>query len=143
MGRPQCRCRADPDRRSDEAHAAARPAVAAGVGATGSEVMQKALTLRSQRRARRALSFYFGRAVPSVCWMRSTVSSVLVFLISAATLLSAASVSAQMTGAPTAGYKQEPGAVSSSVPAPLREIGFDQHLDQTLPLDTPFTDEHG
>ena len=48
-----------------------------------------------------------------------------------------------MTGAPTAGYKPEPGAVASSIPAPLREIGFDQHLDQALPLDTPFTDERG
>jgi protein SCO1/2 len=54
----------------------------------------------------------------------------------------AAPAAAQMTGAPL-GYKQEPGAVSSSVPAPLREIGFDQHLDQVLPLDTMFTDEHG
>jgi len=48
-----------------------------------------------------------------------------------------------MTGAPTAGYRQEAGAVASSVPAPLREIGFDQHLDQRLPLDTPFLDERG
>ncbi|HEX7798677.1 MAG TPA: SCO family protein [Vicinamibacterales bacterium] len=55
----------------------------------------------------------------------------------------AASASAQMTGAPTTGYRQEPGAVASSVPAPLREIGFDQHLDQVLPLDAQFVDEHG
>jgi protein SCO1/2 len=48
-----------------------------------------------------------------------------------------------MTGAPTAGYRVTPSATSSSMPAPLREIGFDQHLDQTLPLDTPFRDEHG
>jgi protein SCO1 len=61
----------------------------------------------------------------------------------AASLLMAAPAFAQMTGAPTAGYKQEPGAVASSVPAPLREIGFDQHLDRVLPLDTPFTDERG
>ena len=75
--------------------------------------------------------------------MRSSVSSVLVLLITAASLFFAASLSAQMTGAPTAGYKPEPGAVASSIPRPLREIGFDQHLDQTLPLDTPFTDERG
>ena len=48
-----------------------------------------------------------------------------------------------MTGAPVAGYKPEPGAVASSIPTPLREIGFDQHLDQRLPLDAAFTDERG
>ena len=48
-----------------------------------------------------------------------------------------------MTGSPTAGYKQEPGMTSSTMPAPLREIGFDQNLDQHVPLDTPFTDESG
>jgi protein SCO1 len=50
---------------------------------------------------------------------------------------------AQMTGAPTNGYKQEPGMVSSAIPAPLREIGFDQNLDKPVPLDTPFRDESG
>jgi len=68
---------------------------------------------------------------------------VLVLLIIAASLFSAAPAYAQMTGAPVAGYKLEPGAVASSIPAPLREIGFDQHLDQALPLDTPFADERG
>ena len=58
-------------------------------------------------------------------------------------LVLASPAAAQMAGTPTAGYRQEPGAVASSVPAPLREIGFDQHLDQLLPLDTPFTDERG
>ena len=29
------------------------------------------------------------------------------------------------------------------VPAPLREIGFDQNLDKPVPLDTPFKDEAG
>jgi protein SCO1/2 len=29
------------------------------------------------------------------------------------------------------------------VPAPLREIGFDQNLGQKVPLDTRFVDEHG
>jgi protein SCO1/2 len=32
---------------------------------------------------------------------------------------------------------------SSTMPAPLREIGFDQNLDKHVPLDTPFTDESG
>jgi protein SCO1 len=50
---------------------------------------------------------------------------------------------AQMTGAPTAGYKAEPGMPSSTVPKPLREIGFDQNIGQRMPLDVPFTDESG
>ena len=33
--------------------------------------------------------------------------------------------------------------VSSAIPAPLREIGFDQNLDQPVPLDAAFTDERG
>ncbi|MBI3492584.1 MAG: SCO family protein [Acidobacteria bacterium] len=52
-------------------------------------------------------------------------------------------MNAQMNGAPTAGYKQQPGAPSSTMPAPLREIGFDQNLDQLLPLDVPLRDEAG
>src|SRR5262245_13016598 len=49
-----------------------------------------------------------------------------------------------ITGAPAAaGYRQESGQPSSPMPAPLREIGFDQNLDQQVPLDTEFTDESG
>ena len=51
--------------------------------------------------------------------------------------------SAQMTGAPLPGYPQAPGVPSSSMPGPLREIGFDQRLDNPLPLDTQFRDEQG
>ena len=50
---------------------------------------------------------------------------------------------AQMTGAPAPGYKRDAGVSSSTMPAPLREIGFDQNLDQTVPLDTPLIDENG
>ena len=32
---------------------------------------------------------------------------------------------------------------SSTLPAPLREIGFDQNLDRQVPLDTPLVDEAG
>ena len=35
------------------------------------------------------------------------------------------------------------GIPASELPSPIREIGFDQHLDQALPLDVEFTDEHG
>jgi hypothetical protein len=45
--------------------------------------------------------------------------------------------SAQMTGGPD-GYKQEPGQPSSALPAPLREIGFDQNLSRLVPLDAIF-----
>jgi protein SCO1 len=41
------------------------------------------------------------------------------------------------------GYKQESGQPSSALPAPLREIGFDQNLDRQVPLDTVFKDESG
>jgi protein SCO1/2 len=56
--------------------------------------------------------------------------------------LSSMAVSAQTPGADSA-FRREAGAPASSVPAPLREIGFDQHLDQPLPLDVPFNDESG
>jgi protein SCO1/2 len=63
--------------------------------------------------------------------------------IGAAALLIAAPVAAQMTGSPTSGYKRDPGLAATSVPAPLREVGFDQNLGQLVPLDTPFRDESG
>ena len=57
--------------------------------------------------------------------------------------IAAVPTAAQMTGAPAAGYKRESGVPASALPAPLREIGFDQNLDRLLPLDIPFTDEQG
>jgi protein SCO1/2 len=50
---------------------------------------------------------------------------------------------AQMTGSPVAGYKREPGMAASTVPAALREIGFDQHIGRRLPLDTIVRTEDG
>jgi protein SCO1/2 len=66
-------------------------------------------------------------------------------LIYAAALLYAATPAfAQMTAAPAAaGFKREAGTPSSQLPKALREIGFDQHLDERLPLDTPLRDETG
>lgn len=72
-----------------------------------------------------------------------SVSSVVKRLVIAAALLSAAPAAAQMTGAPVAGYRTQAGAPASTVPTPLREIGFDQNLDQRLPLDASFVDEQG
>ena len=37
----------------------------------------------------------------------------------------------------------EPGTPAAEVPPQLREVGFDQRLDQMLPLDVEFTDEQG
>jgi protein SCO1/2 len=74
----------------------------------------------------------------------SSVSSVVVSLLCAAALFVAASrASAQTTGTPAPGYKRDPGVSASTIPAPLREIGFDQNLDRLVPLDTPLVDEAG
>jgi protein SCO1 len=55
----------------------------------------------------------------------------------------AAPAAGQMTGAPTAGYKQEPGMTAAAMPGPLREIGFDQRINEQMALDTTFVDEAG
>ena len=74
----------------------------------------------------------------------SSVTSVVNILVVAAALILAASPAvAQMSGAPAPGYKREPGVAASAVPAPLREIGFDQNLDALVPLETAFRDEAG
>jgi protein SCO1 len=48
-----------------------------------------------------------------------------------------------MAAGPDTGYKREVGMPSSALPAPLREIGFDQNIGQRLPLDVPVRDEDG
>jgi len=58
-------------------------------------------------------------------------------------LLLQTAAAAQMTGAPTAGYRAAPGVVASALPAPLRTIGFDQKVNERLPLDLEFRDEDG
>jgi protein SCO1/2 len=50
---------------------------------------------------------------------------------------------AQMTGAPAAGYRRDPGLAASVVPQPIREVGFDQRLDERVPLDVEFRDDQG
>jgi protein SCO1 len=66
-------------------------------------------------------------------------------LLSACSASSALTVvSAQMAAGPAgAGFKREAGVVSSALPQALREIGFDQNIDQRVPLDTTFRDEAG
>jgi protein SCO1 len=76
--------------------------------------------------------------------MRPRHRSVVIILICAAAMFAATtSASAQMTGAPVPGYKREAGTPASVLPAPLREIGFDQNLDRQIPLDAPFMDDRG
>jgi len=72
-------------------------------------------------------------------WLRGSVLAVLSVSLAAVPSV----VSAQMTGAPTQGYKREAGQPASALPAPLREIGFDQKIDEKLPLDATFFDEQG
>jgi len=65
-------------------------------------------------------------------------------VIAAALVFVAAPARAQMGGAPTtAGYKRDPGTPSSQLPRALQDIGFDQNIDQHVPLDTTFRDERG
>jgi protein SCO1/2 len=59
-------------------------------------------------------------------------------------VFSASQAAAQMASGPaSAGFKREAGPPSSQLPQALREIGFDQNLDQRVPLDTRFRDEAG
>src|SRR5262249_54515233 len=119
VGRQERRHRADSDRRGDQEDAGAR-----SPRADRAEEMTRLCD--KPRRARRTQSF------------------VLVLMVSAIAAFSAVEAHAQMSSAPaSAGYKLEPGMASSQVPAPLREIGFDQNLDQRVPLDVAFRDERG
>jgi protein SCO1/2 len=73
-------------------------------------------------------------------WLSSWVSAFVFFLA----ILSSVGAEAQVATSPSArGYKQERGAVASSVPRALQGIGFDQNIDQHIPLDTTFRDESG
>jgi protein SCO1/2 len=69
--------------------------------------------------------------------------SVFSFVSLVSFVVSVSHVGAQMSGAPAPGFKREAGMAASAVPAPLREIGFDQNLDAHVPLDTAFRDESG
>jgi hypothetical protein len=68
-------------------------------------------------------------------WRRTLVAVGLVF--------STVATAAQLSGTPVAGYKHEPKITSSTMPAAPSEIGFDQSINQQIPLDTSFTDEYG
>ncbi len=55
----------------------------------------------------------------------------------------AAPLEAQMTGAPMPGYRQQASMPASTMPRALQAIGFDQKLDEPLPMDAVFRDEDG
>jgi protein SCO1 len=72
--------------------------------------------------------------------------SLFAYVLSLVSFVSSApqALHAQMASAPSAaGYKREAGTPSSQVPQALREIGFDQNIDQRVPLDTTFRNEAG
>jgi len=65
-------------------------------------------------------------------------------LIALVSLLVAVSSYAQVSTSPSArGYKQETGMTAAAMPRALQGIGFDQNIDQRIPLDTTFRDESG
>src|SRR5262249_30723818 len=120
MGRSNGRGGSDPDRGSNEADGQARTA-----GETGHERSKEVTrTNDSPQGTRGTLSF------SSVLTSVSSVSSVVTSLICAALVIGQAPAAAQMAGNPAAGYKREAGTPASALPAPLREIGFDQNLDR-------------
>jgi len=79
------------------------------------------------------------RGVASVRHSARSASSVFIAVVFSLV----ATVSAQMGGTPTSGYKREPGMPASTMPAPLREIGFDQNIGTRLPFGTRVVDEGG
>ncbi len=91
------------------------------------------------RWARRLNPVAYRRHLPSV-------SNVVASVICAASMFVAPrSSAAQMTGvpAPGGGFRQDPGMPASAIPPALRGIGFDQRLNERVPLDAVFTDETG
>jgi len=67
-----------------------------------------------------------------------------ILLIALVSLLVAVSSYAQVSTSPSArGYKQETGMTAAAMPRALQGIGFDQNIDQRIPLDTTFRDESG
>jgi protein SCO1/2 len=74
--------------------------------------------------------------------VKRLTTPVAALVLAAASLIATPAV-AQMTGAPSPGYLAAPGATSQTMPQALREIGFDQKIDQQLPLDARFRDDQG
>src|SRR6185436_4377493 len=119
MGGQKRRHRADPDRGGDEVDGRAR---ASNPTVTGAGETMTRHSLRTAQRSQTLLRVLLSGILACSAVMRGA---------------------AQMTGTPTPGYRVDPGLPSSVVPAPLREIGFDQNLNQQVPLDVELRDERG
>jgi len=75
---------------------------------------------------------------------QSTQRTQRILVVALLSLLAAVSSEAQVSTSPSArGYKQETGMTASAMPKALQGIGFDQNIDQHIPLDTIFRDESG
>src|SRR5262249_34829415 len=122
MGGPERRGRPDPGSPGDGAHGSTGPPGTAGGGAEhGAE--QQMITQRTRRAVARLL--------PWGAWLG---------ILGA---VAPARASAQPSGAPAGGYARQTSLPASAVPAQLRDVGFDQKLDDAVPLDIPFEDEQG
>ena len=130
LGRPERGHRADPDRRGDAADAGARAADATG---------------QKPRRARHRVDTKRHRGCRLSQYPGLRVSLRVLCVLCDLCVLCAGGAARRRWRWPRRppGFKREAGTPSSQLPAPLREIGFDQHLDEHLPLDTPFRDEQG
>ena len=65
------------------------------------------------------------------------------FLPSAFCLLAAAQPGVPMPSSPLYGARNETGSVSTGLPAVLKTVGIEQRLNEQVPLDATFKDEHG
>src|SRR5207244_5369521 len=121
---------ANPNQRGD--------AVDVGAGAADENRSKAMIETRTQRRTKDTEATGVRRR-----WRHSACLSFVAFVTFVSSAL-AANVSAQMSTAPAAAsFKREPGTPASQVPPALREIGFDQRLDEQLPLSVPLRDEAG
>lgn len=75
--------------------------------------------------------------------MKASGKVLLVILWLAITWANVAAQAPPGPSSPLYGARPETGAVSSGLPAPLREVRIEQKLNQQLPLDLTFRDESG
>jgi protein SCO1 len=72
------------------------------------------------------------------------LARIVTFVAFVSSVFHATPILGQMATAPSAaGYKRESGMTSAAMPKALQGIGFDQNIDQRIPLDATFRDESG
>src|SRR5690242_8514074 len=76
---------------------------------------------------------------PALCRLLSASCLVL----SAFGLLAQAQPGVPMPSSPLYGARPETGSVSTGLPAVLKTVGIEQRLNEQVPLDAVFKDEHG